>query len=275
MVMKMKAVFSLLLFISTTVNAAGKVKVSCIGNSITEGNMGGKYPVYLSSLLGEGYQVENDGVSGTTLLKNGDKPYWTKGKLNQVFAFKPDIITIKLGTNDTKPQNWDYHKNEFERDLIALIDTLNTLSTQPEIFLVLPAPAFSNVYGIRDSILNPIVTIIKDVAADRTLPVIDVNTPLLNFRNYFKDGVHPNEAGSDTIAHLIYRSIIASTNSYSENRSRNISIAHRHNRLNTAISLTGDQLHNKAFDLSGRFINSGNKVSEILKCRAGVYIIKD
>jgi hypothetical protein len=28
----------------------------------------------------------------------GDFSYWDKGKLANVFAFKPDIVTIKLGT---------------------------------------------------------------------------------------------------------------------------------------------------------------------------------
>ncbi len=88
------------------------IKWACIGNSLTEG-----FPDSyvdgnnnrLFALLGPQYTVQNDGVSGCTLLKNGDKPYWTQGKLANVFALKPDIVTIELGTNDTKPQNWQYN----------------------------------------------------------------------------------------------------------------------------------------------------------------------
>ena len=36
--------------------------------------------------------------------------------------FQPDIVLIKLGTNDTKPQNWKY-KDEFMADYQHLIDS--------------------------------------------------------------------------------------------------------------------------------------------------------
>lgn len=205
--------FALLLFLSThpASSASSKVKVACVGNSITEGNMGGVYPTQLQTLLGSKYQVENDGVSGTTMLKKGDKPYWTQGKLPQVFAFKPNIITIKLGTNDTKPVNWDNHSGEFKKDYLSMIDTFLTLSTKPAIFLVLPAPVFKPAYNIRDSVVKKIIVMVKEIGNERGIPVIDVNTPLLSSSALFPDGVHPNAAGSDSIAHIIYRAITAST----------------------------------------------------------------
>ena len=58
-------------------------KVACIGNSITYGarqflNDREKecYPALLGNMLGEGFEVANFGCSGTTLLKNGNSPYW-------------------------------------------------------------------------------------------------------------------------------------------------------------------------------------------------------
>ena len=191
-----------------------QIKISCIGNSITSGGTGGPgayYPPKLQTLLGSGYIVENDGVSGTTLLKNGDVSYWKNGKLPQVFAFKPDIITIKLGTNDTKQQNWDPFNQYFKRDYLALIDTLNgTLKKRPQIYVVLPVPIWSNTYGIRDSALQKIIPIIRQIATERGLGLIDANTPLLNFQKYFADGVHPDSSGCDTIANVIYRTLTAS-----------------------------------------------------------------
>lgn len=166
------------------------------------------YPTYLQNLLGSGYQVENDGVGGTTLLKRGDKPYWTNGLLSKALAFKPDIVTIKLGTNDTKSQNWDAHGSEFKADYLAMIDTLQKLSSKPAIFLVLPVPVFKDAYGIRDSILKKVIVVIKTIGTERNLPVIDANTPLLGFGKYFSDGVHPNTAGADSIAHVIYRGLM-------------------------------------------------------------------
>jgi len=193
----------------TTIRGAEAIRISCVGNSITEGN--NNYPSYLQKLLGSGYVVGNYGSSGTTLLKKGDSPYWTKGKLSQALQSKPDIVTIKLGTNDTKSQNWDTHHNEFKTDYLAMIDTFIALPSQPKIFVVLPVPVFKTMYGIRDSVLKLEAVIIKDIAEERDLPLIDANTPLLPFGSHFSDGVHPDRVASDTIARVFYRALTAAT----------------------------------------------------------------
>lgn len=169
--------------------------------------MGGAYPTYLAKLLGDDYLVKNGGVSGTTVLKEGDKPYWTQGKLSDVFAFKPDLVTIKLGTNDTKSQNWNTFGSHFKRDYTALIDTLMTLATPPAVFPVLPVPAFSSTYGIRNSIIDSIIPIINQIALERHLTVIDANLALKPYSSYFSDGIHPDEAGSEIIAQTIYQTL--------------------------------------------------------------------
>jgi acyl-CoA thioesterase-1 len=208
---KSMLVFTILVL---TVNVTAQIKVACIGNSITSGysNTGISYVPKLQALLGSGYNVQNDGVSGTTLLKKGDSPYWKTGIFTQALAFNANIITIKLGTNDTKPYNWDVYGSEFKKDYESLIDTLNNSTVKPKIYLVTPVPVFYNAstvsWGIRDSIIKKIIPIIKEIAAERGLSVIDVNTPLLHFSEYFSvDGIHPNAAAADTIAQVIYRSI--------------------------------------------------------------------
>jgi acyl-CoA thioesterase-1 len=197
--------------IPASAEPSGKpLKWACVGNSITQGDSpAAAYPAKLGKLLGPGFAVENDGVSGTTLLKRGDFPYWTNGKLGNVFALKPDIITIKLGTNDSKPVNWDAHKGEFEKDYLALIDTLAAMPQKPRIFLCLPVSAFSDASGsggIRGSIIkNEIIPLIRKIGGDRGLPVIDLYTPMASHANLFPDGVHPTAEGQDSIAALIYR----------------------------------------------------------------------
>jgi len=93
------------------------VRVACIGDSITEGVGGGvkpatSWPAQLQGLLGASWQVGNFGVSGRTLLKQGDLPYWNDKAYQNALGFKPDVVIIMLGTNDTKPQNWK-HEAEF------------------------------------------------------------------------------------------------------------------------------------------------------------------
>jgi acyl-CoA thioesterase-1 len=241
-----------LLFIAIAASASSKIKVACVGNSITAGTS--NYPTYLQNLLGSGYQVENDGVGGTTMLKNGDSPYWTKGRLQQALAFKPNIVTIKLGTNDTKSQNWDAHYNEFKNDYCAMIDTFNSLTTKPDIFLVLPVPVFRTNFGIRDSILKKIIVIVKEIGTERNLPVIDANTPLLGFSGYFSDGIHPNTTGADTIAHIIYRALMARTEIGSEFGRKYPSASHgQHHRFIPVISFPGIHFTSDVmFDLTGR-----------------------
>ena len=214
---------SIFLFIAGctfTAHAAAKTKITCIGNSITYGygvNENQAYPYRLQQLFGTTqYTVENDGVNATTLMKNGDNPYWKNGKLPQVFAFQPDIITIKLGTNDTKPQNWNVHWHEFKGDYLAMIDTLSSMASKPKIWLVLPVPVFNNPvgasWGIRDSVIKKIIPIIREISTERGLSVIDANTPLQPFPQYFSaDGVHPDATGLDTIARVIYRALRGAT----------------------------------------------------------------
>jgi lysophospholipase L1-like esterase len=193
---------------------AQPIRWACIGNSITQGpSATDAYPYKLGKLLGPGFVVENDGSSGRTLLKAGDYPYWTQGKLSNVFAFKPDIITIKLGTNDSKPVNWDAHKGEFERDYLALIDTLQAMPQKPRIWICIPVPAFADgtgPTGIRGSVItNEIIPLVKKVAAERGLPTIDLYTPMLAHKAFFADNVHPNAEGHDSLAAFIYRAYVA------------------------------------------------------------------
>ena len=91
--------------------AADPVRIACVGDSITEGSGLGNpavesYPARLQRLLGTHYLVRNFGVSGRTLLKKGDYPYWKESAYRLSRDFAPDIVLIKLGSNDAKSFNW-------------------------------------------------------------------------------------------------------------------------------------------------------------------------
>ena len=110
------------LLISTSVLAAEPVKIACVGDSITFGaaiqdRENRNYPLQLGKLLGDGYAVRNFGVNGATLLKQGDLPYWTRPQFKMATEFQPNIVIIKLGTNDSKPQNWKY-ADQYGTDLL-------------------------------------------------------------------------------------------------------------------------------------------------------------
>ena len=120
---------ALVVFLQVPAAFADKVvRVACVGDSITYGagvaDRGkNNYPKVLGRLLGPGYETRNFGVSGATLLKKGDRPYWKTSAFKAATEFKPDIVIIKLGTNDSKPQNWK-HKAQYAADLAALAEPL-------------------------------------------------------------------------------------------------------------------------------------------------------
>ncbi len=192
-----------------TFSLSAQIKVACVGNSITEGwNGNPSYVPILQKLFDSNYIVQNCGKSGATVLKKGNVPYWKQTAFSEALKSNADIITIMLGTNDTKPQNWDSYGSEFTSDYKALIDTLRNQNKNAKVFLVLPTPVWQNPYGIRDEIIKLEIPIVKEIAKEKGLKVIDANTPLLQDSSYFGDGVHPNDSGADSIASLIYRSIV-------------------------------------------------------------------
>lgn len=188
------------------------IKVACIGNSITYGTgiqnrFQDSYPGILSQWLGEGYDVRNYGVSARVLLDKGDNPYMREQAFKDVLKFQPDIITIKLGTNDSKPHNWCFGK-DFKKDLEKMIDILQSLPSHPKIYLCLPIPAHTLTGGINDSIIqNEIIPAIRTVGKKRHLSVIDLYAAMKPHPDFYTDKIHPNEQGAVVIASELYRTL--------------------------------------------------------------------
>lgn len=214
-VMKKKNILLICLCLITLCVAAQEkkpVKIACVGNSITYGwgiknRFQNSYPGMLSQFMGKEYDVRNFGISGRVLLNKGDRPYMHEPLFLDLLKFEPDIVTIKLGTNDSKPWNWCYGK-EFKTDLNEMLDKLEALPSKPKVYLCLPVPAVQLNFGIRDSIITTdIIPLIRSVAKKRRLPVIDLYKVLEPHPDYYVDGIHPNEKGAALIAAEIYRTL--------------------------------------------------------------------
>ena len=185
------------------------VRVACIGNSITDGfgiNMASQrgYPAQLQQLLGNDYHVKNFGVSGRTMLNKGDLPYQNELAWRDALAFRPDIVIIKLGTNDSKPENWQYNKG-FKDDLQQMVDALQANKNNPRIILCTPIPAFKPTWNINDSVIvHGITPIINKVAKKNKLQVIDLHTLYANDGDkMIADGIHPDARGARRMAEII------------------------------------------------------------------------
>lgn len=127
-------------------HAADKIKVACVGDSLTYGDKAYKgYPVYLQEMLGDKYEVRNFGECGAiacdeSTFKSGTNwCYKHYERYTQSKAWKPDIVIMMLGYNDagghltdSHSVNWTGGENstaakEFEKDYKALVGEYTAL----------------------------------------------------------------------------------------------------------------------------------------------------
>ena len=188
-------------------------RIACVGDSITYGAAIRErekhcYPAQLAGLLGNRYEVKNFGRNGATLLRQGDLPYMKQKQFSDALAFKPDIVVIKLGTNDSKPQNWEKKEAEFVGDYKTLIKQFQSLASRPRILICLPVPVARDRWGIRESIVQgKIIPRIRQVARETGVETIDLYGTLANRKDLIPDGVHPNGQGATLLAREVKRKI--------------------------------------------------------------------
>lgn len=208
-----KTLFLLLLFASLTfAEAQEKIKVACVGNSITYGS-GIKnrdkdsYPAQLQALLGDEYEVVNFGRGGRTGLSNGDRPYIKEPEYKAALEFQPHIVVIKFGTNDTKPQNWVY-RHDFEGDIEAMAKSFESLPSKPEIYLCHPAMAYKVQWGIRNSVIeDEVIPKIKKVAKKNGWKTINLHKATAKMPEHFPDAIHPDPYAAGVMAKKVYKAI--------------------------------------------------------------------
>ena len=196
--------------------APDAVKVACIGDSITDGHGidlrdSNGYPAQLQRMLGKGYNVKNFGISARTVMNSGDLPYMNEPYWQDALAFNPDIVIIKLGTNDSKSYNWSPDKKKgFEKDLTTMVKTLKALPSSPKIYLCKPIPAFKDSWTISEKVIteeiDPIIE--KVVKKENLAGVIDLHTPFEGQTDLIQeDGIHPNSAGVRKLAETVAKVI--------------------------------------------------------------------
>ncbi len=159
-------------------------------------------------LLGASWEVQNFGVANTTVLKAGDFPYVQQADYNAALAYKPDVVVIVLGTNDSKSQNFDAHPNDFEPDYCDLIAQFRQVNPAVKIYACLPMPIFPAVHHVNESdLVAKVIPAIQAAAAQSGVPIIDLHTALMGKDRYFYDGVHPSEEGALLMADAVYQGI--------------------------------------------------------------------
>lgn len=197
------------LFFSIIGHAQSKIRIACVGNSITygykiENREINSYPAQLAARLGENYEVRNFGKSGATLLRKGNIPYRDSDEYKQALGFHPDWVFIKLGTNDSKPVNRVF-LNEYVQDYKDLITSFQQLPSHPRVVLLLPVPVFlTDTTGISAIVVSEkILPIVRQVAYETRCEVINLYNLLIDSPQLFPDKLHPSAAGAALIAERI------------------------------------------------------------------------
>jgi lysophospholipase L1-like esterase len=199
--------FAIVLTFAVGVSAAPQ-KVACVGDSITFGatiidRNKNSYPAQLQKLLGDQFLVKNFGVNSATLLKKGNRPYWQTDRFKPSHKFNPDIVIIKLGTNDTKPDNWK-HISNFIKEYIELVKTYQELPSKPTVYICYPVPVYRTTWGINEKNIKEEMAMIKKIAEKTGASIIDLHKPMSNKESYYSgDKIHPNAKGAGVIAETI------------------------------------------------------------------------
>ena len=214
----MKKSFIIYLFLTLSVVLYAqqhRIKVACIGNSITYGyglpdRVTQSYPVQLQKMLGESYQVENFGKSGATLLNKGHRPYMQQDEYHRAIDFAGDIVVIHLGINDTDPRDWPDYRDFFVKDYIALIDSFRVANPEARIMIARLTPIADRhprfLSGTRDW-HGEIQLAIENVARYAGVQLIDFHKPLYPYPFMLTDSVHPDPEGAFVLAQTVYSAI--------------------------------------------------------------------
>ena len=206
---------ALAVFLPLSSKPLSKVKVSCVGNSITygmklENRERDAYPFQLQRMLGEGYEVGNFGKSGATLLRRGHRPYMEQEEFRQALDFAGDIVVIHLGINDTDPRDWPLYADDFVEDYLALIDSLRTRNPKAKFFVAKMTPIGHThprfLTGTKQY-HGEIQEAIKEVVKRSGARYIDFYEPLYHYPHLLPDAVHPTAEGAGFLAREVYGAI--------------------------------------------------------------------
>ena len=202
--------------------AAEPVRVACVGDSITFGwGLHQTYPARLGQWLGTNYDVRNFGVSSTTVLRRGDYPYIGRPAYTNALDFKADIVVIDFGANDSKHpndgsldatntvNNWQ-HKGDFIGDYKELIAAFRQANPAAKNYISYPTPEYPGRWGINEkTIRDEMIPMIRTVADETGVTVIDLHSALAGRADLFPDTVHPNDEGAKLMAAEIYRNLMS------------------------------------------------------------------
>ncbi len=155
--------------------------IACLGDSNTFGEglldrTHESYPAQLEMLLQQqnmNWEVRNFGVSGATVLRQGDIPYEYQDAFYEALASEPDYVIFCFGANGSRSENREYIRAHYVSDYLSLIDSFLALPHEPRILICYPLKAFSDIYSFSDVVIrDEIIPRIAEVASARNIPLL-------------------------------------------------------------------------------------------------------
>lgn len=217
-------------------NPSRKIRVACIGDSITWGTamtnrVAECYPAQLQRLLGDGYDVRNFGVPGSGVYSHPQpgKPggwtpsVWRANKLaKDAYAFAPDIVVSNLGINNatdymrelTPVGNGTFVREPgtFAKEYVDLLEAFcRGRAERPRLIIWTRLGPLSKNHGSKGR-PGPFAMecALEHVAASVGAETLDMYTPLVPYAetaHFAADGVHPEGGAQREIAVLTARRI--------------------------------------------------------------------
>ncbi len=208
------------------------LKVACVGDSHTysgaTSNPDVSYPVQLEAILkqiDDGWETDNFGVSGATVLELGKFPYihqtdytfpWQTAidpnEYELALVYEPDVVVFQFGSNATTSfQNAGLIQGHFVSDYNALIETFAQLPSQPRIVICQPPPMFNPMYAQSSELLrDQIVPMVTQIAATWNAPIVDFYTAFQDLEHLYKeDKMHVTAAGAKIMAEMVAEAVLS------------------------------------------------------------------
>ncbi|MFD2158001.1 GDSL-type esterase/lipase family protein [Rubritalea tangerina] len=197
-------------------------KVVCVGDSNTQRG----YPAMLEKQLGEGWETLNCGKGGATLLSGTRTPYFGTHQYQALLKSEPDVVVIMLGTNDANPLWWKGKRatqfvGSSAEELISqyqkLIGEVRSLATKPKVYVVTPPPVFPDrakgekvtMRAARKELLETeVLPLIRKVAREEEVILIDVHGRMLGQEQLSSDGVHFTKKGYELLTSIIKEGLL-------------------------------------------------------------------
>ena len=206
-----KLIITLIMITSFTAVVGQRIKVACVGNSVTYGYglpnpATDAYPAQLQKMLGDAFDVRNFGRNGATLMHGSGTTYRLQNECKRALAFAPDYVVIDLGLNDVDPMNWTPNDTAFTRDYRELIDAFRRVNPRCRIWICHMTPIaydYPNYFhGLRERYAM-IRQKIADMARETGASLIDLREPFRHRLDLLFDGLHPNAEGARLLAATI------------------------------------------------------------------------